>query len=70
MWGNTKTYKIVYYDHNVKSGDTRRSTFVEIPYSETLKSEMLLEVFLELTVELTLERSTTVYYIKKAYSRE
>lgn len=29
MWGNTKTYKIVYYDHNVKSGDTRRSTFVE-----------------------------------------
>ena len=29
MWGKTKTFKIVYYDHNVKSGDTRRSTFVE-----------------------------------------
>ena len=29
MWGKTKTFKIVYYDHNVKSGDTRRSTIVE-----------------------------------------
>ena len=29
MWGKTKTFKIIYYDHNVKSGDTRRSTFVE-----------------------------------------
>ena len=29
MWGNTKTFKIVYYDNNVTSGDTRRSTFVE-----------------------------------------
>ena len=29
MWGKTKTFKIVYYDHNVKYGDTRRSTFVE-----------------------------------------
>lgn len=29
MWGKTKTFKIVYYDPNVKSGDTRRSTFVE-----------------------------------------
>lgn len=29
MFGPTKTFKIVYYDHNVKSGDTRRSTFVE-----------------------------------------
>lgn len=29
MWGNTKTFKIVYYDHTVKSGDTKRSTFVE-----------------------------------------
>lgn len=29
MWGNTKTFKVVYYDYNVKSGDTRRSTFVE-----------------------------------------
>ena len=27
MWG--KTFKIVYYDNNVTSGDTRRSTFVE-----------------------------------------
>jgi hypothetical protein len=27
--GPTKTFKIVYYDHEVKSGDTRRSTFVE-----------------------------------------
>ena len=29
MWGETKTFKIVYYDHEVKSGDTKRSTFVE-----------------------------------------
>jgi hypothetical protein len=29
MWGNTKTYKIVYYDNNVKSGDKRRTTFYE-----------------------------------------
>ena len=29
MWGQTKTFKIVYYDNNVKSGDTRRSTFIE-----------------------------------------
>ena len=27
--GPTKTFKIVYYDNTVKSGDTRRSTFVE-----------------------------------------
>ncbi len=27
--GPTKTFKVVYYDNNVKSGDTRRSTFVE-----------------------------------------
>ena len=29
MWGKTKTFKIVYYDNTVTSGDTRRSTFVE-----------------------------------------
>ena len=29
MWGNTKTYKIVYYDNNVKSGDKRRTTLYE-----------------------------------------
>ena len=29
MWGNTKTFKIVYYDNNVKSGDKRRTTFYE-----------------------------------------
>lgn len=29
MWGKTKTFKIVYYDNNVMSGDKRRSTFVE-----------------------------------------
>jgi hypothetical protein len=29
MWGNTKTFKIVYYDNNVKSGDKRRVTFYE-----------------------------------------
>ena len=27
--GDTKTFKIVYYDNNVMSGDKRRSTFVE-----------------------------------------
>jgi hypothetical protein len=27
--GTTKTFKIVYYDNNVKSGDTRRSLLVE-----------------------------------------
>lgn len=29
MWGKTKTFKVVYYDNQVKSGDNRRSTFVE-----------------------------------------
>jgi hypothetical protein len=29
MWGKTKTFKIVYYDHKVKSGDKKRSTFYE-----------------------------------------
>ena len=29
MWGNTKTFKIVYYDNEVKYGDTKRSTLVE-----------------------------------------
>ena len=29
MWGETKTFKIVYYDNSVMSGDKRRSTFVE-----------------------------------------
>jgi hypothetical protein len=29
MWGKTKTFKIVYYDNNVMSGDKRRSTIVE-----------------------------------------
>ena len=29
MWGKTKTFKIVYYDNKVMSGDKRRSTFVE-----------------------------------------
>jgi predicted glycosyltransferase len=29
MWGPTKTYKIVYYDHTVNYGDKKRSTFVE-----------------------------------------
>lgn len=29
MFGKTKTFKIVYYDNNVKSGDNRRATFVE-----------------------------------------
>ena len=27
--GETKTFKIVYYDNDVKSGDTKRSTFYE-----------------------------------------
>lgn len=27
--GPTKTFKVVYYDNTVMSGDTRRSTFVE-----------------------------------------
>ena len=27
--GVTKTFKVVYYDNNVKSGDTRRSILVE-----------------------------------------
>lgn len=27
--GQTKTFKLVYYDHKVMSGDTRRSAFVE-----------------------------------------
>lgn len=29
MWGPTKTFKIVYYDNKVMSGDKRRSTLVE-----------------------------------------
>ena len=29
MWGNTKTFKIVYYDNSVMSGDKRRATFYE-----------------------------------------
>jgi hypothetical protein len=29
MWGNTKTFKIVYWDNNVMSGDKRRSLLVE-----------------------------------------
>lgn len=29
MWGKTKTFKIVYYDNNVKYGDKRRSLLVE-----------------------------------------
>lgn len=29
MWGETKTFKIVYYDDNVKYGDKKRSTFYE-----------------------------------------
>jgi hypothetical protein len=29
MWGKTKTFKVVYYDNTVKSGDTKRSTFIE-----------------------------------------
>lgn len=27
--GETKTFKIVYYDNDVKSGDPKRSTFYE-----------------------------------------
>lgn len=29
MWGNTKTFKVVYYDNSVMSGDKRRTTFYE-----------------------------------------
>lgn len=29
MWGNTKTFKVVYYDNSVMSGDKKRATFVE-----------------------------------------
>ena len=29
MWGKTKTFKIVYYDDTVKSGDKKRVTFYE-----------------------------------------
>ena len=29
MWGETKTFKIVYYDNDVKYGDKKRATFVE-----------------------------------------
>ena len=29
MWGETKTYKIVYYDNKVMYGDKKRTTFVE-----------------------------------------
>ena len=29
MWGPTKTFKVVYYDNSVMSGDKKRSTFVE-----------------------------------------
>lgn len=29
MWGNTKTFKVVYWDHTVMSGDKRRVTLVE-----------------------------------------
>jgi hypothetical protein len=29
MWGPTKTFRIVYYDNTVTSGDTRRVTFYE-----------------------------------------
>ena len=29
MWGKTKTFKIVYYDNSVMSGDKRRVTFYE-----------------------------------------
>lgn len=29
MFGPTKTFKIVYYDNNVKYGDKRRTTFYE-----------------------------------------
>lgn len=29
MWGKTKTFKIVYYDNTVMSGDKKRVTFYE-----------------------------------------
>lgn len=29
MWGKTETFKIVYYDPEVRDGDKRRATFVE-----------------------------------------
>ena len=29
MWGNTRTFKIVYYDHTVMYGDKKRVAFVE-----------------------------------------
>ena len=29
MWGNTKLFKITYYDNTVMSGDKKRSTLVE-----------------------------------------
>jgi hypothetical protein len=29
MWGETKTFKIVYYDNSVMSGDKKRVTFYE-----------------------------------------
>lgn len=29
MWGNTKTFKIVYYDNSVMYGDKRRVVFYE-----------------------------------------
>ena len=29
MWGNTKTFKVVYYDNSVMSGDKKRVTFYE-----------------------------------------
>jgi hypothetical protein len=29
MWGNTKTFKIVYWDNNATSADKRRATFYE-----------------------------------------
>ena len=29
MWGKTKTFKIVYYDNQVKYGDKKRVTFYE-----------------------------------------
>ena len=29
MFGETKTFKIIYWDHEVKYGDKRRSTFYE-----------------------------------------
>ena len=29
MWGTTKTFKIVYYDNGVMSGDKRRVSFYE-----------------------------------------